>query len=460
MNLTFRTKLLLGQLALVAIVMVVVTYVLDRGLTADLHAQLDARLEQQAEGAAQWVNQNRHPTKLAARLADVVGAQVTILDDDGAFLASSHGDADPGAMPEVDQARTLGRGHATREGTNGMVSHVVVQADDGYVRLSAPLSNIADTVAGVRTRLLYAALLGVLAAVGLSLLGSALAARPLRKMKNAAERIAHGDYDVELPPQTDDDFGALSLTLETLAAQLKRDMARIQQLESVRRDFFANASHELRTPVTAIQGFAETLQDEIDADTRHEFLEAIQRNAKRIGVLVSRILQLSEIEARAPEDVVAEPVDVRAICEHAVRGARTAAKDEVAIDIELPEEMVAWADPMGVEEVIDNLLENALKYGADGGRIVVAGNKSGEVIELTVRDHGAGMAPEHTERIFERFYRVDKGRSREQGGTGLGLAIVKHLCEAMGGTVEVESAVGEGTRFTVRLPASPAAAGV
>ena len=442
--LTFRIKLLLGQLALVAMVMLVVTVVLDRGLTADLHEQLDARLEQQARGAAQWVNQNRHPDKLVARLADVVGADVTILDSAGVIVASSRELAEPTVLPEVDQATASGVGRATRPSGDGSdVSHVVVHAEDGFVRLSAPLSNIDHTIAGVRTRLVYASLLGVLAAIALSLLGASLAARPLKKMTQAAERIAQGDYDVELPPRTRDDFGVLSETLGTLATRLRRDMARIQQLERVRRDFIANASHELRTPITAIQGFAETLQDGgEDEATTEEFLEAIQRNAKRVGALVARILQLSELEARAPEDTTAEPVDIRAIALQAVRDAKASTKREVDIEVDLPNDLVAWADPIGVEQVIENLLENALKYGGDGGHIRVEGEWGDGHVEIRVVDDGPGLAPEHTARIFERFYRVDKGRSRDKGGTGLGLAIVKHLCEAMGGAVTVQSAVG------------------
>ncbi len=457
MQLTFRTKLLLGQLTLVAAVMMVVTIDLDRRLTADLHEQLDERLVQQARGAAQWVNQNRHPDKLAARLADVVGADVTILDEEGTILASSRPGEEPYELPELQGALGGGVGRATRPAEGKLMSHVAVNAGDGYVRLSAPLSNIDHTVAEVRSRLLYAALLGVLAAIGLGLLGSALAARPLRKMTDAADRIARGDYDVELPPRTDDDFGRLADALGTLASQLRRDMARIQQLERVRRDFVANASHELRTPVTAIQGFAETLQDgDTDPETTREFLAAISRHAKRLGVLVARILQLSELEARAPEDVIAEPVDVRAIAEHAASGVQAAAKhDQVAIEIALPDGMIAWADPLGVEQVLDNLLENALKYGAEGGAIRVEGHVEPNAVEFSVLDRGQGMAPEHAARVFERFYRVDKGRSRDKGGTGLGLAIVKHLSEAMGGTVEVKSAVGEGSRFTVRLPVPP-----
>ncbi len=457
MQLTFQSKLLLGQLALVGAVMLVVTVVLDKGLTSDLHHQLDARLEQQARGAAQWVDQNRHPEKLVARLADVVGSDVTILDSDGTIIASSHKGIEPDVLPEVEQAHGGAVGRATRSAASGnLVSHVVVNAEDGFVRLSAPLSNIDATIAGVRTRLGYASLLGVLAAFALSIVGASLAARPLKKMTQAAKRIAQGDYEVELPPRTRDDFGVLSEALGTLAQQLRRDMARIQQLERVRRDFIANASHELRTPITAIQGFAETLNDgPTDEATTREFLGAIQRNGERVGVLVSRILQLSELEARAPEDVVAEPVDVHAIAVHAVRGARSSTKRDIDIQVQLPPETVAWADPMGVEEVLDNLLANAVKYGADGGCIRVEGGKRADGIEVSVVDEGQGMAPEHTARIFERFYRVDKGRSRENGGTGLGLAIVKHLCDSMGGTIEVESSRGKGTRFTVRLPAPP-----
>jgi signal transduction histidine kinase len=454
MQLTFRTKLLLGQLALVAIVMLVVTLVLDRSLTADLHRRLESRLEQQARGAIPWMKQNRHPEKLAARVADLVGAQVTIYSDTGEVLAVTEEGLDAMPAAEVEEARITGMGHATRAEQSGLMTHVAVDVDPGVLRLSAPMSSIDETVAGVRTQLIYATLLGALAAVALALLGAAVAARPLRKMTMAADRIARGEYDVELPPHTPDDFGVLSHALDTLAKKLRRDVTRIEQLERVRRDFIANVSHELRTPVTAIQGCAETL---IDSDgheaVRRDFLETIQRHAHRLGVLVARILQLSELEARSPDDIVAEPVYVRAIVKHAVRAAEARAPGAVRLEIDVPDDLMALADPLGVEQVIDNLLDNAIKYGPQGGVVRIEGRADEDEVVLQVIDRGAGIGPEHLPRLFERFYRVDKARGRaDKGGSGLGLAIVKHLCEAMCGSVTVESTVGEGTRFTVCLP--------
>jgi two-component system phosphate regulon sensor histidine kinase PhoR len=237
------------------------------------------------------------------------------------------------------------------------------------------------------------------------------------------------------------------------------DTTELRRLESLRRDFIANVSHELRTPVTAIQGYAETLLDgETDAASTHEFVEAIHRHGARIGALVARLLQLSELEARAPDEVLSEPVDLHAISQLAVRAARAKHGDALPkVEIDIPEPTWVEADPLGVEQVIDNLLDNAIKYGASGGRVRIEAERDGDSVIIRVIDHGDGIPAEHLERVFERFYCVDKARSRDKGGSGLGLAITKHLCEAMGGSIEVQSRAGEGTRFTVTLPmATPA----
>jgi signal transduction histidine kinase len=468
MQLTFRSKLLLGQLVLVAVVVLVIAAELDRSLSVDLSRQLDERLEQQARGAAPWLQQNRHPERLVARLADVVGAEVAIFDEDGQVLAASHGADLDGPVPsEVLSAKDGGIGRATRRDDEGRTrTYVAVRADDNLLRLAAPLSNIDATLATMRARLFYASLLGVLAAIGLSLLASAVAARPLRTMTEAAKRLARGDYDVELPPRTRDDFGVLSAALGTLATQLRGDMARIDALERVRRDFIANVSHELRTPVTAIQGFAETLLDEeLDAASRREFLGAVHRQADRLAALVAGLLRLSRLEARAPDDIVAEPVDLRAIAEHVVHSAEARhATPACPIVVAMPAELMALADPLGMEQVLDNLIENAIKHGVkrEGAEpaahavVRIEGGETAGDVWVAVVDEGDGIAAEHLPRLFERFYRVDAGRSRDRGGVGLGLAIVKHLCEAMQGSVVVESTPGEGTRFVVRLPRATA----
>ncbi|MEQ9319304.1 MAG: ATP-binding protein, partial [Polyangiaceae bacterium] len=281
--------------------------------------------------------------------------------------------------------------------------------------------------------------------------------RPSRTMRQDADRIEEGDYDVEHPPLNDDDFGKLAASLGTLASQLRGDMARIERLERVRRDFVANVSHELRTPITAIQGCAEILVDpDTDPEEGREFAEACHRHAQRLGALVTGLLRLSRLEARGEEDVVVEPVDLTSIGQRVVETARARA-EQPALEIRLamPDELVAAADPLAVEQVLDNLVDNAIKYGAAGGLVLVEGHTDDTEVVIAVADEGDGIAEEHLSRIFERFYRADAGRSREHGGTGLGLAITKRLVEAMGGTIDVHSNPATGTRFTVRLPRAP-----
>ncbi|HEY2516751.1 MAG TPA: ATP-binding protein, partial [Polyangiaceae bacterium] len=168
------------------------------------------------------------------------------------------------------------------------------------------------------------------------------------------------------------------------------------------------------------------------------------------------LLTLSELETKPTEDVVRESVDLGSLASNVIDALRGRRKDANVL-VAVPTDAQALGDPMGLEQVILNLVDNALKYGQPGGRVELRGAREGGRVVLTVADEGPGIAREHLARLFERFYRVDAGRSREQGGTGLGLAIVKHLVESMGGSVSVDSNVGRGTVFRVELPAAPGA---
>jgi len=232
------------------------------------------------------------------------------------------------------------------------------------------------------------------------------------------------------------------------------DVTRLRRLETVRRDFVANLTHELRTPVTAIRGYAETLEStSVDAVTRAEFLQTIHRNAMRIGRLVDDLLVLQELDARPNARLAAEPIDLGVVVQNAIRTAQPhAERAQVALKSEVDGALRVLGDPDRLEQVVQNLVDNGIKYG--GSEVRIRAEKNGGGVSLVVEDDGPGIPDDHLARLFERFYRVDAGRSREQGGSGLGLAIVKHLTEAMGGSVAVDSRVGGGSRFTVRLPAA------
>jgi two-component system phosphate regulon sensor histidine kinase PhoR len=234
------------------------------------------------------------------------------------------------------------------------------------------------------------------------------------------------------------------------------DVTQLRRLESVRRDFVANVSHELRTPVATIQGYAETLlRGTADAATSREFLEAIHRHARRIGRLVADLLRLAEIEARPSEANGRVPVAITDVVSSAAETMHARALEaRVTITRDVAPDLVALGDPEGLERILENLLDNAIKYGRPGGRVVIESRRHGARVHLVVADDGPGIAPEHLGRIFERFYRVDAGRSRELGGSGLGLAIVKRLVHSMGGSIVAESEAGRGTRFVIDLAAA------
>ena len=234
------------------------------------------------------------------------------------------------------------------------------------------------------------------------------------------------------------------------------DITRLERLERVRQEFLSNVSHELRTPLTAIITFVETLEEvgHEDRETAGRFLSVIRRNAERMHVLINDILELSAIEAGT---VAVEPAEVRLatlVNECFTALAARASERGVKLVNEVGREVFVRADARRLEQMLTNLVDNALKYTREGGEVRVSHEREGARDRVHVSDTGEGIAPEHLPRIFERFYRVDRARSRDLGGTGLGLAIVKHLARAHGGEATARSEFGRGSTFTIELPAA------
>jgi two-component system phosphate regulon sensor histidine kinase PhoR len=238
------------------------------------------------------------------------------------------------------------------------------------------------------------------------------------------------------------------------SAAVFHDITELRHLEKVRKDFVANVSHELRTPITAIRGYAETLQGGAlnDPVMAPKMVEIIHRQSERLSELVEDLLELSRLESREVRLTLTEVP----LAEAAARAADTvrpkAEGKSQRVSLHVPAELRALGDPRAVEQVLLNLLDNAVKYTPAGGRVDVYGACEEDRCVVRVKDTGLGIEPRHLSRIFERFYRVDKGRSRDMGGTGLGLSIVKHLLQAMEGEVKVESQPNEGSTFTIFLP--------
>ncbi len=240
------------------------------------------------------------------------------------------------------------------------------------------------------------------------------------------------------------------------AIAILHDITELERLERIRKDFVANVSHELRTPLTAIRGYAETLLEGAmeDSENRQRFLEIIKAHAIRLNNIASDLLVLSEIEAGGPG---AEPerVAVPAALDAALRAVESEARVRgVSILRGTVEDLAVMGGKVRLEQALINLLDNAVKFNRSGGEVrVQATAGAGATARIAISDNGIGIPSEHLSRIFERFYRVDKARSREVGGTGLGLSIVKHVVERMNGTLEVESQLGKGSSFVVSLPA-------
>jgi two-component system phosphate regulon sensor histidine kinase PhoR len=521
MAMSFRTKLLASHVGLVVAVGLIAIFTLNRWLTDDLVRQLDTRLLEQAKGAVEWAEEGgrRHPDKVATRIAHIVDAEVALLDRDGAVIGASPPDARNDIGDEVENARNRGVGKATRMRGGQEMHYVAVPGADGIVvRLGIPLSEVNETVAAMRSRLLVTSGVAIVVALALGLLASRVtsqlaaerdhlsailagmvegvlvfdhrqrvmvanpaapkilgATTPMIGMSlDEAVRIdeARALIDACLRGQvteteldvTDKRGNSIAVYVRPLPASaggavvaVLRDQTALRRLMTVRRDFVANVSHELRTPVTAIQGYAETLlRGKTDPETSKQFLEIVHRQALRIGGLVEQLLALSELEARGRDEIARERVELVSVAQHVAESVHGRAQQrKVRVTIDVAKSAIALADPEGVERAIINLVDNAIKYGRDGGEVKITGVRDGGRVFVTVSDDGPGIDPAHLPRLFERFYRVDPGRSRQHGGAGLGLSIVKHLVESMDGSIDVSSELGKGARFVVTLPAAP-----
>ncbi len=240
------------------------------------------------------------------------------------------------------------------------------------------------------------------------------------------------------------------------AVAVLHDVTEIERAEKTRRDFVANVSHELRTPLTSISGYVETLLDghHSEADTR-DFLSIILKNATRVNRLTEDLLALASVES-GDYKLRTLPVRASALVRDAIESLAGMVLDSpVTLEADQTTDEFVLADPDSLNQVFGNLIENAMKYGKTGKRVCVGARKLQGEVEFFVRDFGPGIPFEHLDRIFERFYRIDKARSRESGGTGLGLAIAKHIVLAHGGVIRAESELGSGATFLFTLPIAP-----
>ncbi|HEX7878299.1 MAG TPA: ATP-binding protein, partial [Candidatus Eisenbacteria bacterium] len=420
-----------------------------------LAAGIAAPLEDLALRARGWAEGTIEQLPPRHGGGDEVDAVTAVLANLGTLLEAREGSQEHGAR----QLRQI---------LETMVEGVMVLAPDGRVTLeNAAMRRLVGTTGP---------LAGRTAIEALRISEFEAAARDIQAGGPAADLELVLDAVVSLDPREAAPMGAASrrtfrVSLAPLAVEQGRsvvavfhDISQVRELENLRRDFVANVSHELRTPLTAIKGYVETLRDgEIAPADRERFLDIVARHSNRLSVLIEDLLELSRLES--PETRLdIRPNSLPAAAQRALALLDGAAHlAEVTLVSGMPADLPAVvADARSLEQILINLLDNAIKHTGKGGRVMLSASRQEGRVLVSVADTGIGIPAHALPRVFERFYRVDQGRSREHGGTGLGLAIVKHLVALHGGEVGVESEPGKGSRFwfTLRVAGSEPAVAI
>lgn len=282
--------------------------------------------------------------------------------------------------------------------------------------------------------------------------------RLLRRLsREETPRTLSAEFELAVPEQRTFLMRATPLRSSAGTVLVLHDVTQIRRAELMRRDFVANVSHELRTPITVMRAAAETLLDGALDHPKHarRFVESLSRNAERLGLLINDLLDLAKLESGRYR-LSSEEIDVSRAIHNVVRSVDALLQNKsITLETECPAGLVINADANALEQILVNLVGNAVKYSPELTTIRVVARKSGDKVRIAVEDEGPGVAPKHEARLFERFFRVDAGRSRDAGGTGLGLAIVKHLSDAMGGAVGYTPRQPKGSIFWVVLPQEP-----
>ncbi len=450
-------RLLLYSFILITVLVLAIAAIVDSRLHKSITDENASNLAREARlVSVQWT-----PGSDADALADQAGQalnrRVTLIDSAGTVVGDSEFDGaalvaleNHATRPEVMQARLQGTGSSRRFSTSRRDEelYVAVKAARGIARVSVGTMAV-DAIFGRAQRDIFAAgFIALVAAMLIALLFARKVSRPIVQLRDVAHALADHDFSDRELERAPGEVGELAASLHSLSSQL-------EALEKVRRDFVANVSHELRTPLTIVGGFAETLaEDDPPAETRKEFAGMILTNTRRMQRIVDDLLDLSRIESGGwiPKP---EVVNVSEIVEEVLAPLEASASEKgLSIRTYIPvNASTAFADRTAIRQILSNLIENAIRHTSQGV-ITIFSEPDPDGVWVGVRDTGEGIAPEHVSRIFERFYRGDSGRSREQGGTGLGLAIVRHMTEAHGGRVRVSSRLAEGSAIAALFPRS------
>lgn len=372
--------------------------------------------------------------------------------------------------PEVQEALRAGSGTATRHSAtlDKDLLYLARRVDAPFppasgfpqtsvLRVAIPLTSVDAVQSEISSKILVTSAVVLLFVIVLAIALSRRLARPIKDMAETAQRIQAGNLDQRIEIRSNDELGRLAASLNSMVDTLNADISKLRKLEQIRSEFLGNVSHELRTPIFAIQGMLETLLGGAldDKEVNRSFVESALRNTERLNTLLADLIDISSIESGAMKMSFRYFAVGKFLESVAAEMLPSASRKGGAITLEeIPPALEVLGDKERLRQVMVNLIDNAVKYSDAGRSVRVRARETGGRVTIEVADAGVGIPASDIPRIFERFYRVDKERSRDAGGTGLGLAIVKHIVEAHGSQMSVSSAVGEGSTFSFSLPAA------
>lgn len=399
--------------------------------------------------------------KINTRLTVIdISGRVLADTDEAAELMENHAD-----RPEIIEAKSGVLGQSTRisDTLNKSMKYLALPLYEGerviaVLRLAIPLERIEEEIRLLHQIVLLGATLAAFLAFIIGYFVSRHITKPILEMKECAKGFAQGDFSKTIKLKSQDELGELADALNHMAGELQQQIEDLKTMDKIKTEFVANVSHELKTPLTSIKGFVETLEDGALEDKSHarRFLSIIGRHADRLGTIVDDLLSLSAMEDNSTGLAICKELfDFRDLVDEVVLGFNRSLNyknQQLNLELETEDNYMLLADRMRIEQVLANLLSNAIRYSGESSQITVRVQSSVKKITCIVSDDGPGIAKEHHERIFERFYTVDKARSKEVGGTGLGLAIVKHIVLAHRGKIMVKSKVNQGTSIIFDIP--------
>jgi two-component system phosphate regulon sensor histidine kinase PhoR len=465
-----RTRLLLTYIGLTVLMLGALGTLATLELDSYFRQWLAGDLGTRAELVLASLNNTHAKHSQLNALAHTAGVRVTLVDSAGSVVGDSEVPDDKlstvenhHSRPEIQQALQQGSGTDTRHSATIGVDYLYVAkriADSVVVsgkrveviRVSIPLTELKTMTDEIRFKIFFAGVLVLLLVIGVSVVVSYRISRPMVKIAESAEKIRAGNLETQIKIRSKDEIGLVAHAVNEMVDQLKQDITKLKKLEQVRSQFLGNVSHELRTPIFALQGFLETLIDGAidDPSVNRDFLEKAHAHALRLNTLLNDLIEISSIESGEMK-MSFRYFNVKDFLTSAVEDFQpVAASQSVMISLadNIDPSLQVLGDKNRLTQVLSNLINNAIKYNTEDGSVTVSVRDEKSVVWIDVADTGYGISEEHLTRIFERFYRVDKERSREAGGTGLGLAIVKHIVEAHGGEVKVTSTLGKGSTFS------------